>query len=354
MYPALYTVVLFAGLYAGAVGLGPTSVILFAAGLMGLLAVDLIEWKLFPDGAPLALVTSLLVVRATLTIAVVVADPSGIARVLIILLPFRVYFLFGRLASIVVSTLLVAAMVVVMQLTVPAWSTSAEQVNDLVMFVVGLVLALAMAAVAVEERRARERLRVTAAAAERSRLGREIHDGLGHHLTAISVLLEKATAFREIDPAIADTAILDAHESSRLALQDVRRSVRTMSETEPFDLVGALNTLGKGLPVQLSVTGDVDDVDDGTRLVIYRAAQEGITNALRHASASSIDVALEFGDQGASVTVNDDGRGFPPESTGRGLAGMRERVGDVGGSVDIESAAGHGTRLAVRVPRVPR
>lgn len=354
IYPVLYAVVLVSGLYGDAVGLGPTTTIAFVAGLVVLATIDLVEARRFPEGAPPALATLLLIARTALSLTVIAADPSGIARVLLILLPFRVYFLIGRAAAVAVSAVLVAGMMAVLQVTVPAWSTSTEYVNDLLMFVVGLVLALAMASVAVEERRARDRLRRATAAAERSRLGREIHDGLGHHLTAISVLLEKASAFREIDPAVADAAIIDAHESARLALHDVRRSVRTLSDAEPFDLVGALTSLGRGLPVDITVSGDVGGFDDGTRLVLYRAAQEGITNALRHASATTIDVRVELDDQSASVTVTDDGRGFSTTSVGWGLEGVRERVENVGGQVDIESTAGAGTRLAVRVPRVTR
>lgn len=354
IYPVLYAVVLVAGLYVGAIGVRGTSVVPFVGALLALAAIDPLEWRAFPAGASMPMAVGLLALRAALYAVVVVADPSGIARVLLLFLPFRVYFLFGRVAALAVGALLVGLMLTWLQLADPGWASNTEQITDLVMFVVGLVLTLAVAAVAAEERLGRERLRLASAAAERSRVGREIHDGLGHHLTAISVLLEKAVAFRGIDPTVADAAIADAQESSRLALHDVRRSVRTLSEGEPFDLVDALGALTRGLPVSLSVSGDVAGYDDATRLVIYRAAQEGVTNALRHASATTIDVDLELGTRDAAVTVSDDGCGFAPTRIGWGLTGMRERVEDAGGTLDIASTAGHGTRLAVRVPRVAR
>lgn len=352
MYPVLYIVVLAAGLYSGAVGASDTNFIPFIAGLAALAAVDVVEWRTFPAGAPLAIATGLLAARGALYALVVAADPSGVARVLLLLLPFRAYFIFGRVVAVSLSAALVMVTVLTFQLADKTWTTDPEQIADVVMFIVGLVLALVMAAVSVEERLGRERLRRASAAAERSRIGGEIHDGLGHHLTAISVLLEKAAAFREIDPATANAAISDAQQSSRLALKDVRRSVRTLDEREPFDLAEALSELNHGLPVELQVSGDVASYDDERRLVLYRAAQEGITNALRHASAARIDVQVELGPQTGTVTVRDDGQGFPPGELGWGLTAMRERVVAVGGDMHVDSRPGRGTRLTVRVPRV--
>lgn len=352
VYPMLYGLVLVAGVYSGSVGIGTIHLGLFLAGLAALTAVDLVEWRRFPDGAPRPLAVALLAVRLVLYLVVIAADTSGIARVLLLLLPLRVYFLFGRIAAVVAAALLLAVGVVLAQLSDPSWTTDVEQVDDLVMFSVGLALSLAMAAVAAEQLAGRERLRQAAAAAERARVGREIHDGLGHQLTAVSILLAKAAAFRDIDPDVADAAIADAREASRLALVDVRRSVRTLSETEPFDLRGALAALTVGLPVELRIDGDLDGFDDERRLVIYRAAQEAVTNALRHASPSQVVVELDVGAREAVITVTDDGSGFSADAPGWGLRGMRSRVEDVGGSLRIESARGAGTTVAVTVPRV--
>lgn len=351
MYPVLYAVVLAAGLYSQSVGLGEIALLPFLGALAALAVIDGVEWRRFPVGAPFPLTVGLLLLRATLYVVVVTTEPTGIARVLLLLLAFRSYFLFGRVVAVVIGLILLAATVITSQLTTPNWMTSAEKINELVMLTVGLVLTLAMAAVAAEERAGRELLRLAAATAERARVGREIHDGLGHHLTAISVLLAKASAFRTIDAGVADAAIIDAQEASRLALTDVRRSVRTLSESEPFDLVDAMRALGRGLPVLMDIRGEAAGYDDGRRLAIYRSAQEAITNALRHASATIIDVQLELGASDAVVTVHDDGTGFKPAKAGRGLTGLRHRIEGIGGSLHIDSDSGAGTTVAVTVPR---
>jgi signal transduction histidine kinase len=193
--------------------------------------------------------------------------------------------------------------------------------------------------------------------AERNRLARDIHDGLGHHLTAIAVLLEKADTFRERDPAAADRALVDARRSARQALDDVRASVRSLrAETEPFRLAAALDDLVRrasddGLAVRVDVAGDEARYETTALTALYRAAQEGITNARRHARASRVDVTVDLDPSRARLVVADDGQGFPADREGVGLTGMRERIGLEGGSVDVRSAAGAGTRLTVTIPR---
>jgi signal transduction histidine kinase len=103
----------------------------------------------------------------------------------------------------------------------------------------------------------------------------------------------------------------------------------------------------------VAVTGEEDGYGTAALTALHRAAQEGLTNALRHARASQVSVDLRLAEDGARLTVADDGRGFAPAETtaGFGLTGMRERVHLVAGSVDIDSAPGRGTRLTVLVPR---
>jgi signal transduction histidine kinase len=235
---------------------------------------------------------------------------------------------------------------------------------------IGLVLTIAMASVAVEEQRGRAlleeshaqlrsyaaRVSELSAAAERNRLARDIHDGLGHHLTAITVLLEKAATFRDRDPALADRAIADARGSTRRALDDVRRSVRALRvEVEPFRLSSALDDLvhevddGR-LSVTLDCVGNEGGYDTMALMALYRAAQESITNARRHADATRVSVTVHCDESRARLVVDDDGSGFPPERKGYGLLGMRERVHLVHGSVEIDSGQS-GTRVTVTIPR---
>ncbi|MFC8428261.1 sensor histidine kinase [Streptomyces sp. NPDC057253] len=363
--PLLCGAVLLSGLYHLAAGLGEGPGLLawstagFVAGLVALAAVETAgrRWRLprWP----------LLLAQCALTGAVVALDTSGLSRVLFVLLPFTAYFAFGRTTSLVVGALCLTGLLTGYLLTAPGWYRDTEHVSDLLMLAVGLVLAISMAAVAVDEQRARRevqeyaaRVAQLSAATERNRLARDIHDSLGHHLTAISVQLEIASEFGAMDPDAAGRALAEARESVKLALGDVRQSVRALREevTRPAlssALAGWAREGGSGPRVTVAVTGEEDGYGTPALTTIYRAAQEGLTNALRHARASRVSVDLRLTEDSARLTVTDDGRGFAPaEATaGFGLTGMRERVHMVSGSVDIDTGPGEGTRLTIVVPR---
>ncbi|MFC4059238.1 sensor histidine kinase [Planomonospora corallina] len=370
--PVLYGAVLAAGLYAGLAGLGATRPAWFAGGLAVLLGLDLAEHRRHPAGTPRGPAAALLAARVALFAVVAAADGSGLSRILFVLVPFTAYFSFGRTAAVVLAAACAGLVVAGHQLGAPRWYTDVEQVTDLLMFCVGLVLAVAMAAVAVEERRGRARLEEShrdltayaervaelSATAERNRLARDIHDDLGHHLTAVVVLLEKAAAFQDLDPRAARQALDDAHGSARRALDDVRRSVRALrADRAPFRLAPALSGLVDGLAgdgraaVTLEFTGDEDGYDSQTLTTLYRAAQEGITNAWRHADATRVSVSVVLDGAAARLTVADDGRGLTPGCEGFGLLGMRERAELAGGRIDLEGGPGEGTRLTVTIPR---
>ncbi|MBG0830295.1 sensor histidine kinase [Planomonospora sp. ID67723] len=373
--PVLYGTVLAAGLYAGLAGLGTTHMTQFVGGIAALFALDLVERLHPPTGTASWPAVVSLCARVALFVVVAAADGSGLSRVLFVLVPFTAYFSFGRTVAVALAAACGGLVVAGYELGTPRWYTDLEQVSDLLMFFVGLVLTVAMAATAVEERRGRTRLEAShrrlaaysaqvaelSAAAERNRVARDIHDDLGHHLTAVVVLLEKATAFRDLDPGQAQRAIEDAHRSARRALDDVRHSVRTLrADPAPFRLSSALAGLvddqaddGR-VAVTLEFSGDEDGYDAQTLTALYRAAQEGITNARRHANATRVSVAVAFDESGARLTVADDGTGLPPGREGFGLLGMRERAELAGGRVEIDSGPGTGTCLTVTVPRGDR
>jgi signal transduction histidine kinase len=358
--PVLYLAVLIAGLYAGLAGIGQTQLVWFIGGLVVLAGLEVVERLRWPERTPPLVAGSLLAVRLGLFVAVAVGDGSGLAKVLFVLVPFTAYFAFGRAVSIALGVACLLVVVVGYQLTVPRWYDQAEPVSDLLMFGIGLVLTIAMAAVAAEERRGRARLRVYAeqvaelsATAERNRLARDIHDGLGHHLTAIAVLLEKAATFRESQPSVAGQAVEDARRSARRALEDVRRSVGALRE--PFRLSAALEQLVREASqpppvIQLDVVGDESGYDPAALVALHRAAQEGLTNARRHAGAAQVSVAVRLEPACARLVVADDGKGFGPGQEGFGLLGMRERVQQAGGTVEVAAGAS-GTTLTVTIPR---
>jgi two-component system sensor histidine kinase UhpB len=109
-----------------------------------------------------------------------------------------------------------------------------------------------------------------------------------------------------------------------------------------------------GLPVDLTINGDVDSVPDEVRTCLYRVVQEALTNVARHANAKRIQVAISRENGQVSAAIEDDGAGFslsrPRKAPGLGLVGLKERVSELSGKVQVVSAPGRGTRVHVRIP----
>jgi two-component system, NarL family, sensor histidine kinase UhpB len=105
-----------------------------------------------------------------------------------------------------------------------------------------------------------------------------------------------------------------------------------------------------GMPVQRDLSGQLPALAGDVELVIYRVAQEALTNAIRHADASEITVSLASTDGLVVLAVRDDGRGLPDATNESGLAGMRERAMLIGAELDVDSGARRGTEIILRVP----
>jgi signal transduction histidine kinase len=193
---------------------------------------------------------------------------------------------------------------------------------------------------------------------ERNRVARDIHDGLGHHLTVVQMQVQAARAVLGSDPERADAVLTKAQQQTTEALAEVRRSVAALREPRTMaPLPEALKALAEetsaaGVPTVLQVTGPVRPLTAEVEESLFRAAQEGLTNVRKHAAAGSARLELVYGeDATVRLEVCDDGRGTTaaPE-TGFGLLGLRERATRLGGSVDVVSEPGHGTTVRVAVP----
>lgn len=209
---------------------------------------------------------------------------------------------------------------------------------------------------------ARRREKELAVVEERVRIARDIHDGLGHHLTALSVQLQAAARLIERDPPRAAAAIATSREVVTAALDEVRQSVAAMRRT-PLDgrsLPEALSLLvgdfGKraGLAATLEVVGQPAALAPAAAQTLYRAAQEGLTNAQRHAAARAVRVTLAYAAGGASLAVADDGAGpAGAPGGGFGLAGLRERAEQLGGRFQTGPLPAGGFQLLIELPAAP-
>ncbi|MFI9822125.1 HAMP domain-containing sensor histidine kinase [Streptomyces sp. NPDC052013] len=206
------------------------------------------------------------------------------------------------------------------------------------------------------ERAASSARALLAQEAERRRIAQELHDEVGQSMTAVLLALKRA-ADEASDPLRDD--LRQVQEITRESLDEVRRLVRRLRPgvLDDLGLVSAVTSLATefathtGLRVLRRFDADLPALDQETELVIYRVAQEGLTNAARHAEARSVEVSLR-GDGGDVVVleVSDDGRGIGAAREGAGIRGMRERALLVGATLDIVPATPAGTRIRLTVP----
>jgi signal transduction histidine kinase len=185
---------------------------------------------------------------------------------------------------------------------------------------------------------------------ERMRISRELHDLLGHHLTALSLNLEVAAHLSE---GRAQNHVRQSQTLAKLLLSDVREAVSKLREDDSLDLRTALHTLIEGVP-SLQVTLDMDPALrislPAHAQVLLRCAQEIITNAVRHGGASELTLRLHLENATACLDARDNGRGADAVALGNGLRGMRERLAEFNGHIRFTTAPGEGFALSLRLP----
>lgn len=197
---------------------------------------------------------------------------------------------------------------------------------------------------------------------ERRRIAQELHDEVGQSMTAVLLALKRA-ADEASQPLRGE--LQQAQEITRESLDEVRRLVRRLRPgvLDDLGLVSAVTSLATefathtGLRVLRRFDSDLPALDHETELVIYRVAQEGLTNAARHAEARCVEVSLRAADGRVVLEVADDGRGTGAAREGAGLRGMRERALLIGAGLDVSSpdetpSTPAGTRIRLTVPAV--
>jgi signal transduction histidine kinase len=351
------------------VGLGVAAAYVGNAGHRG-------EWS---GGVPLALLQTLpLLVRRRFPFWVLAATTAGAAVYRIVYwnpLPFAVALAVytvaahrERIASFAASA---AAGVFLI-------SSAAASGKPGDMFASGILLAAAWVfgdnlgtrrayLLALEERaerleREQEAERARAVAEEQARIGRELHDVIAHNVSVMVVQAAAANDVFDTRPERARDALRAIEATGRSALAELRRLLFSVrgdgADYAPQPGLERLDELvaqvrAAGLAVAVRVEGAPRPLPTAVDLSAYRIVQEALTNTLKHAHATRADVALRYGDGGLDVEIRDDGRGGAgngSDGLGRGLVGMRERVGLFGGSLAAGPSPGGGFAVAARFP----
>jgi two-component system sensor histidine kinase UhpB len=205
------------------------------------------------------------------------------------------------------------------------------------------------------ERRESARQALTVQEAERQRIARELHDEVGQIFTAMMLQIQSLSTHA---PQQVRDELAELNETARTGATDVRRiAARLRPEAlEDLGLHSALTALATSFSDQTGIRTDrrfehVADLDEEQELVVYRVAQEALTNVARHAQASTVEVSLGRDNGEAVLRVRDDGRGLPPEAmaSSSGIRGMRERAMLIGARLSL-STPGRGTEVVLRVP----
>ncbi|HEY9643089.1 MAG TPA: response regulator [Coleofasciculaceae cyanobacterium] len=211
-----------------------------------------------------------------------------------------------------------------------------------------------------QERSLNQQIERLATLEERNRIARDIHDSLGHALVALNIQMETALTLWHDAPDKAYDFLKEAKQLGTQALQAVRESVADM-RTTPLQgqlLEGAIAmliqefhyTTGIQPNCQIQLSFPFSNL---TSTVIYRVIQEGLTNICKHANATAVNLRIQSDAAAISLTLQDNGKGFQVDShpSGFGIQGMRERIINLGGQLEITSQPGGGCQIQVVLPR---
>ena len=198
-----------------------------------------------------------------------------------------------------------------------------------------------------------------AAAGERSRLSRDIHDGVGNALAAAVLRLEVAARVTAKQPETVASVLTEEAQALREAMTAVRDwtfFTRPWTTNERFSEVllreTARLTQRTGLPVSVEGAPVLDDLPEEARVAVLRITQEALTNAAKYAQAAHAEVSVRRDRRSVCLTIADDGRGFDPASQGGGIGmtSMRERAEALGGTLQVDTAPGRGVTLTAHLP----
>lgn len=224
----------------------------------------------------------------------------------------------------------------------------------------------AFAATAIENARLAEQTKYVLLASERDRIAREMHDGISQSLFGVALGLEVCRKQVLRDPVSVSQRLGELQELVDMSRSELRRFIYDLRpvKLQELGLVGAIEywtqevSSGKKVHAQVIIEGEVRTLRPATEACLYSVTKESVSNAVRHADASRVEVHLRYTERSVELSITDNGVGFDQEGvahrregeSGLGLRSIRERVQREGGTLEIESASGHGTRIQVMVP----
>jgi signal transduction histidine kinase len=202
-----------------------------------------------------------------------------------------------------------------------------------------------------------------AIAEERVRMARDLHDGLGHHLTALSIQLQAAEKMVRANPVLAAESVHNARGEVQAALKEVRQSVAALRES-PVDILNLPQAIAElvaetgrrsGLQSSFFQEGEPNYLSPAAAMTIFRAAQEGLTNIQKHAvGASQLSIRLIYTTSSTRLVVENDGQPVEQDcqepNGGFGLAGLRERAHLLSGTLECGPRPGGGFRVQIDLP----
>lgn len=248
-----------------------------------------------------------------------------------------------------------------------------HQIAEILMFALGLFFVLQLVSTLLAERQTRSQLVIAheqlqqyaqqveefAAVQERNRIARDIHDSLGHALTALNVQLQTTARLWQVNPEKAKSFFNQAQRLGELAIKEVRQSVRALQadarESQPLEQVieSLVQDFRQGTGIQTYTSIDLHwRLPSQTLKAIYRIVQEALTNICKHAEATQVRIQLSDTSNTVCLAIEDNGSGFEldQDPNGFGLRSMQERAAALKGFCYIASQPGAGCRITVELP----
>jgi signal transduction histidine kinase len=311
------------------------------------------------------LVVLAFIVTADSVVYLVFGAPEGLGSFLPVLIAFYAVGRFSEPGSVVFAAPLVFVGIAIHELTDPVYSFGGSDAVFYAVLATGWPLGYAFRRRALEKEALLEAQQETAQAAvtaERARIARELHDVVGHGLSVI--VLQLVAALPLVDDAGHEALrarLLSVERSARDALAEMRRLLDLVEDGASASLAPQPglaqlehlvdDTRAAGADIELAIRGEPADLPAGVDLAAFRIVQESLTNVLKHARPPKAAVSVDYGAEAVIVEVIDQGATpARPNVSGRGLAGMRERVALYGGDLDLHARPKGGFCVRARLP----